>query len=350
MATARCAAPADIEERALLRSARRGDPSAREQIVRAYAGLVRRIAVHYGGLGLGVDDLAQEGAIGLLEAIDRYDESRGAAFETFARLRIRRAITDALTDQARPVRLPKHVVERFRTVTRTTAQLMAKDGHAPTTAEIAEATAIPANAVEAVRALPTVRASLDAPLTEEGSTMLTLMEDPTAEDPEAEALAAQRRETIETALARLPHRYRHVIERRYGFDPPAASLIELADELHLSPQRIRAIEQAALFRLGRALETDAGFAAVAPPARRDHRRPRLGRGTHMRRRPVPHTARSLTIASSPPPVAGTRSTVPSSTSTRRRTIASPRPLPSPLRPRQKRSNARRSPSGSSPGP
>ncbi len=271
-----------VAERKLLRAARAGDRKAREQVVREHGRLVRGISSRYVGLGVPFDDLVQEGTLGLLEAVEAWDESRGTSFETFARWHVRRAVTDALTSQARLVRLPKQVVERKRAVARTASELAARTGRAPTAEEITAETGLPPDAVEAVRALPPAPASLDEAVTEDGATMLGLIEDPTAADPEVEALALQRSDVLAGAVARLPERQRIVIERRYGLGCAPASLADLSRELRLCPQRTRAIEQTALFRLAKMLERDPTFLtprwsswtlpAAEPPPRRVHRR------------------------------------------------------------------------------
>jgi RNA polymerase sigma factor (sigma-70 family) len=166
---------------------------------------------------------------------------------------------DALTSQGRLVRLPKQVVERRRAVTRAAAALTAPSGRVPTSAEITAVTGLPTESVEAIQALPTTTASLDQPLSGDGDTMLELMEDPTATDPEADALALRRAEVIAEALERLPAREREVIQRRYGFGGPPQSLAEVSEDMHLCRQRARAIEQTALYRLARMLERDTTF-------------------------------------------------------------------------------------------
>lgn len=257
-----------VAKRRLLRYAKGGDRSAREQIVRDYNELVHGVAARYRDLGLPFDDLVQEASIGLLEAMDSFDETRGASFETFARWHVRRAITDALTNQGRLVRLPKQVVERRRAITRTASRLIAKEGHEPTAADITAETGIPAHNVEEIEALPTAVVSLDEPIADEGATLVSLIEDPAAVDPEAAALALQRAQVLTDAVEGLPPRQKHVIRRRYGFGHPAASLADLSSELHICPQRTRAIEQAALFRLAKTLERNPTFQAQAwrPPA------------------------------------------------------------------------------------
>jgi RNA polymerase primary sigma factor len=248
-----------VSARHLLREAKRGDRGAREQVIEDYDRLVRGTASRYRGLGLPFEDLVQEGAIGLLDAVDSFDATRGASFETFARARIRHAITDAITAQGRLVRLPKHVVERRRALARAAAELRAGAGHAPTATELAALTGIAADVVEAMEALPAATCSLDERLADDGATMLESTADPSASDPEAEALALRRHEVIAGALERLPERERQVIEHRFGFRGPALSLLEVSRELGLCPQRARSIEQTALFRLAKLLERDPTF-------------------------------------------------------------------------------------------
>ena len=126
----------------LLRAAQRGDRT-RDELVTLNLGLVRSTAARYRDLGLPYDDLVQEGAIGLLDAIDQFESGRGASFESYSRFRIRRAIRNALTDKARLIRLPKQVVERRRAIERAEARLTAAAaGRTPSPAEIASVTGL----------------------------------------------------------------------------------------------------------------------------------------------------------------------------------------------------------------
>ena len=132
--TARSACDRTSQNR-LLRAAQRGDPTARDRLVRTHLTAVRQIASRYQGLGLPLEDLLQEGALGLLEAIDQYDPRRGASFETYARFRIRRAVRNALTEKGRLIRLPKQIVERRRALDQAEAELSAAaSGRTPTPA------------------------------------------------------------------------------------------------------------------------------------------------------------------------------------------------------------------------
>jgi RNA polymerase primary sigma factor len=241
-------------ERRLLASAKAGDRRARQRLVELHMGLVRNVAYRYRDLGLPLDDLVQEGAIGLLDAVARFDASRGASFATYARWCVRRAITHALTDHGRLVRLPKGVVERERALLKVRAELRATLGREPTTGEVAEACGLPVTVVADTAAAGTGIVSLDEPVSADGSPLEALVEDATAPQPESETLTHERSELVASAVAELPPRQRRVIEAYFGLEGEERSLVELADELHLSPQRARALEQDGLHRLWPALE------------------------------------------------------------------------------------------------
>jgi RNA polymerase primary sigma factor len=241
-------------ERKLLRAAKRGDRDARRRIVASKLRLVRAIAARYCGMGVPLDDLVQEGTAGLVEAIDRYDPRRGD-FDTFARFRIRRAIRDALTDQARLVRLPKQVVERRRVVARVDQRLTRpRSGNRPSVTEVVSETGLPAAAVLEARRAPPLTLSLDEPVLADGTTRENAIADATAPDPHVEAVEHERVRLLHRALGRLGKRQRRVVSRHYGLDEPEASLTEIAADLHLSPQRTRAIENDALYELRGILE------------------------------------------------------------------------------------------------
>ncbi|HEX6702786.1 MAG TPA: sigma-70 family RNA polymerase sigma factor [Gaiellaceae bacterium] len=247
--------PADRAlERRLLRAAKGGDRRARQRLVELHMGLVRNVASRYRDLGLPLDDLVQEGAIGLLAAIDRFDPDRGASFSTYARWCVRRAVTHALTDHGRLVRLPKGVVERHRAVAQASARFRAETGREPTREELAAATGLPLPVVAEAAAAREGIASLDEPLSESGPALESLVEDPAAPRPEVEALAHERSELVAGAVQKLPPRQRRVIEAYFGLAGDERSLVELAEELALSPQRARALEQDALRRLWTELE------------------------------------------------------------------------------------------------
>jgi RNA polymerase sigma factor (sigma-70 family) len=215
--------------------------------------LVRAIAARYRGIGLPVDDLAQEGLLGLVGAYERFDPARGD-FDTFVSFRVRRAILNALTEQARFVRLPKQVVERRRAVSRAEASLTAANGRRPTAAEVARVTGIGEPAVLGARAAAIQAVSLDEPAFPDGTALLAAVPDPDAVDPELVAIAHDEAQLVRAAVDDLPERQRLVVARHFGLDRPAESLQRIAASLHLSPQRTRAIERQALGTLRTTLD------------------------------------------------------------------------------------------------
>jgi RNA polymerase primary sigma factor len=242
-----------IRARKLLRAARRGDRGARERLLVTQLGVIRSLAWRYRDLGLPFDDLVQEGALAFVEAIDRYDPSRGAEFDAYARFRVRRALRNALTEQALPIRLPKRLVEGRRAVERAEAELRARGGLAPTPAGLAAATGLSVEAVLEARGTPSVPLSLDDPRAA-AAALAGAVADPAAPDPELEAVAHEQLERLRAALAQLPERQRRIVRRRWGIDGEPASTAALAAELELSARRTQTISEDALHRLRTALE------------------------------------------------------------------------------------------------
>lgn len=244
----------DAAPRELVRAAHGGDRSARDRLLELDLPLVRRIAARYRGVGLPFDDLTQEGALGLLDAIESFDERRGVDFEAYARFRIHRAIRNALTERARLLRLPKHVVERRRILAREAARIVAANGREPTVEELADLTGLPLAAVLEARAVPLEPTSLDVPALPDGTPLETLVADPAAADPEQTALWHDEVERIDEVVARLPSRQRFVVEHAFGFNAPPESIATVAGRLHLSPPRTRTIIYTALAKIRDELE------------------------------------------------------------------------------------------------
>lgn len=243
--------------RSLLRAAQAGDGGAREQLVSSSLGLVRSVASRYRDLGLPFDDLVQEGALGLLDAIDHYDPDRGACFETYSRFRIRRAIRNALTEKSRLIRLPKQVVERRRAIERAEARLTAAAaGRTATTAEIAALTGLPQETIRAVRSAQLGQVSLDEPVLPDGSPLGGVVADPHAADPEVIALEHDRTTQLTAALASLPERQRRIVNCKWGIGQRSMSNGALAAKLGLSPRRTQTIERDALYELRKTLEAE----------------------------------------------------------------------------------------------
>ena len=238
----------------LFEAARRGDRRARERLVAEHLAIVRSIALRYRNLGLSVDDLVQEGSLGLLEAIDRYEPERSPDFDSYARFRIRRAIRNALTDQSRLIRLPKQIVERRRAIERAEANIKTATGRTPTTAELATATGLSPAAVVSARTIGTTPVSLDQPVLEDGSTLETLVSDTTARSPEDETVEHEQARAVDDAVDSLPGRQRIIVSRHFGLGCEPEQIAEVAAELHVSQQRARAIERDALYALREQLE------------------------------------------------------------------------------------------------
>jgi RNA polymerase sigma factor (sigma-70 family) len=239
----------------LVRAAQRGDARSRELLVASQLGLVRSVASRYRDLGLTFDDLVQEGSLGLLDAIDHYDRRRGCSFESYARFRVRRAIRNALTDQARLIRLPKQMVERRRAIARAEARLAAEgSGDRPTPAELAADTGLSAAAVVDARSAGLAPISLDQPLRPDGSSLESVMADPDGSDPELTAIEHEQAEMLKAALARLPERQRRIVSLRWGIGGHPLTNAEIATELKLSPRRAQEIGTDALYELRAALE------------------------------------------------------------------------------------------------
>ena len=237
-----------------MRAAQRGDRRSREQLVTTYLGLVRSVASRYRELGLPYDDLVQEGSVGLLEAIDRFDPSRGTPFDGYARFRIRRAIRNALTDQARLIRLPKQVVQRRRAIDAAEARLTAEAAGRPATPmQLAVATGLSVDAVENARSAALALISLDEPLLPDGSSLASVVADSKAADPELSALDHEQTELLKAALDELPNRQRYILNHRWGIGGEPVSIADLAAELDLSPRRTQTIGRDALYELKAAL-------------------------------------------------------------------------------------------------
>jgi len=254
----RCDAARD---RTLLGAARGGDRAARGRLFDCYLGIVRAIASQYRDYGLPFDDLVQEGSIGLLDAIDHYDPGRGASFDAYARFRVRRAIRNGLSDQARLIRLPRQVVQKRRALDRAEAR-MVTSGQQPTPADLAAATGLSLAAVLEARSVTEAPLSLDEPFLPDGSTLESLIADPAATDPAVATVANDQSERLGRALAQLPERQRRVITARWGLEGASVpSATELARTLQLSPRRTQTIGNDALFELRKSLEPG------VPPAR-----------------------------------------------------------------------------------
>ena len=234
----------------LVARARKGDRVARARLVEEHMGLVRSVAFRYRDLGLPIEDLVQEGAIGLLSAVDDYDASRGATFSTYAFWRVRAAVTHALTARGQLIRVPRPILERRREVARALSRLAAA-GHEPTVSQLAATTELaPRDVADAL--CPHRIVSLDQQ-PEEGQAPAALVASDAAGWPEPQVVERERARAVHAALEQLRGRKRAIVRRHFGLDGEPETLAEIAADLNLSPERTRALKDEALRELAGAL-------------------------------------------------------------------------------------------------
>jgi RNA polymerase primary sigma factor len=254
------------EELELSRRIEMGDLDAKDRMICANLRLVVSVARQYAPSAQGVPflDLVQEGMLGLIRAVEKFDWRRGHRFSTYATWWIRQAVERARDGKGDTIRLPVNVVRKQRKVARAEATLTTALDRPPTDDEVAAAAELSVEEVLAVRDIARAVASLDRRLGDDGddATFGELLSDD-APGPEDLAILSTRRDALLAALADLPARERTVVGLRYGLsgaDP--APLREIGNRLGLTPERVRQIESAALSRLGRAPEIAALHAAA----------------------------------------------------------------------------------------
>ncbi len=248
----RADAPPDHELAELVRRARGGDMAAREALIERLLPLVRSLARRFRTEGLDETDLIQEGVVGVLRALARYDASRGVPFGAYATWWIRHALQEARSDFVRPLRLPPKALRQLARLKAEHERIYASERRSAGVPELARRTNIDVEQARALAAADARSRSLDEPAGElegELGTLGDLLVDPLSAAAYEDVIDTVAGEQLRALLVRLTERERDIVRARFGFDGPAEKLSEIGDRLGISAERVRQLEERALAKL-----------------------------------------------------------------------------------------------------
>ena len=236
------------EEIDLSNRAKAGDKRARQRLIEKNLRLVVSVAKKYRGMGLPFEDLIQEGNIGLMKAVEKFDPDRGFRFSTYATWWVRQAVQRAVADKGRTIRVPVHMTEKIRKMARAYNELSAELDRSPTDEEVAERLEWSVGDVRDVKDAMPDATSLNQPLGSDAdaSEIGEFVQDERASDTAGEVMREMETQGLGAAIERLPERQRYVLIRRYGLDEQdPATLAQLSDELGVSRERVRQLQREA---------------------------------------------------------------------------------------------------------
>src|SRR3984957_823288 len=246
------------EEIELAKQIERGNLEAKTRMINANLRLVVAQARRYQGHGLPLEDLVQEGMLGLIRAVEKFDWRRGYKFSTYGTLWIRQAIQRGLQNHGRTIRLPVHVAQREVKVNKVTAELSVRLGRDPTDEEVAAVAELPVEQVSEIRELSRILPSLDQPVGDDGETAFGDLLPSDRPAPDEEVADMLRDAQVADVVARLPENERKVIELRFGLsgDEPR-TVRQIGSELGITPSKASELEELALRRLAHSSELEA---------------------------------------------------------------------------------------------